>query len=445
MAETNRNSDSLNKGIRKEYQKFMESFCGDQTHFFGILHKKIKGKPHRARFAHFMYQYSNYEKRNKIEKKKGKFYQYNKSILQTIKETLHISDKNALSDFFTYQFPFILEVIISIQYYHNQILDAKGGVSTSESINDNLIKANLLKDHLYRHIGKLNLSEKRKTHLTNTVRSIFELVDIGQFIEKKHNTYRSYQKILKTGKYNHGFTEFVNSFLDDELINETMKVAQSVFQTDKNHKAYLQLYLQRIFLTNAALYYLSTELITDWLEIPKKEAEVIHKFAIQFGLTSQMVNDNCDFIPSRFAETTTAKVAEDGFSDLKNGNITLPLFIHLSHQPLSRIRHYLERRDEYHLDNKIEFNKDEESSYFYDIVRNQSIFLSMKIPKELKKYCVQKLSLTNPFSSEMSNLLSYVGNNRYYRYFYKSNKGVHYKKYKNTLRGKIEKTQLEAA
>ena len=45
----------------------------------------------------------------------------------------------------------------------------------------------------------------------------------------------------------------------------------------------------------------------------------------------QIVNDNCDFLTSEMVKEafTAAKTYEDTFADLRNGNLTLPMFMHL--------------------------------------------------------------------------------------------------------------------
>ena len=74
----------------------------------------------------------------------------------------------------------------------------------------------------------------------------------------------------------------------------------------------------------------------------EKEARELIAFSKCFGVMRQVVNDNVDWAPSYLGLSTKTKDAEDAFSDLKNGNITLPLIFHLQNSNKSIIHDYLE-------------------------------------------------------------------------------------------------------
>lgn len=224
-------------------------------------------------------------------------------------------------EFFEQQLPFILEVIISVQYYHNQILDRKGGVTTHAAINDNLIMGNLLKDQLYRYIDNLGLEDADRKKVIRSVRSIFEYVDIGQYIEKSCNTYEVYC----SGQWSHPFVN-LDALVDADCIGEVTDVIQSVHPIQRTD--YLHIYLQRIYLTNAVLFKIATGLIAALLDVDREVQLQAGRFAGVFGMMQQVVNDNSDWVPSRFQESTVEKGCGDVFCDLNNKIVTMPTIIH---------------------------------------------------------------------------------------------------------------------
>ena len=241
----NRIEDQL---LQKELRKFNHLGYAPNPNFYKILYCKINNRnPLRAKFIFILYLYL------KNEKKKTSLIDRIKKFLSQFSFSLK-KNTPIPKAFFYSQFPFILEVIISIQYYHNQILDGKSQVYTSSTINKNLIKGNLLKDQLYRYIEDINLCPEFKTQLVQTVRKIFELVDLGQYIERELNIYSSYKEIIQTGYYKLPFQKHIMPFIDQDLMEEVIEKVKSITPLDENHTAFLRLYLYRIFLTNTTLF-----------------------------------------------------------------------------------------------------------------------------------------------------------------------------------------------
>ncbi|MBL7794337.1 MAG: polyprenyl synthetase family protein [Saprospiraceae bacterium] len=310
-------------------------------------------------------------------------------------------------EFFEQQLPFILEVIISVQYYHNQILDRKGGVTTHAAINDNLIMGNLLKDQLYRYIDNLGLEDTDRKKVVQSVRSIFEYVDIGQYIEKSCNTYEAY----RSGQWSHPFGN-LDALVDANCIREVTEVIQSVHPI--NRTDYLHIYLQRIYLTNAILFKKATTLIATLLEVDQEIQQRADQFAGLFGMMQQVVNDNCDFVPSIHGEVTIAKNKEDAFCDLKNKLITLPLLIYLQRRQQGPIYRYLESVDE----------SFDERACFNDMTRTTVIYYALAIVKKVKKLIIKKLD-----DKDLSQLCEVADNNRFYKYYY--DEARYYNVYRN--------------
>lgn len=378
-------SCNLKNGLQEEFERFTDLNRAKDPHFFAILHSKIydKSLPMRAHIAYLLFKYLEHEKEDQI----------------------------AISKRFSkQQLPFILEVIISIQYYHNQILDGKAGVTTPEKINDNIIVGNLLKDQLYRYIeAKVDLPAKGILKLTRTVRSIFEWVDIGQYLEKHCNTYEA----MQNEDFNHPFEASVNNFVDEDCIAHFLNnIEQWVPEVDCYHHPFLTIYLQRIYLTNATLYKLTVTLIADLLGISLVCKEKLVYFITCYGMASQIMNDNCDFVPAKYEEATKGKKATDAFSDLRNKNVTLPIFIHLLRCPDGHLANILDSITKATLDDETEH------VLFAEITEIFSIFYAMKVAKVIRKRLFTLLNPSNPSTAGLKYIMETLGNNRYYRYFY---------------------------
>ena len=379
----------IKENVNAEYEKFMnaQALINDSS-FFQILQNKIEGMPARAFFAYRLFEY--------------------------LKNSSGINLTKGYKTFFEGQLPFILEAIISVQYYHNQILDAKAGVNTPEKINDNLIVANLLKEQLYHYLENLKIEAEDKKALIKTVRSIFEQVDVGQYIEKHCNTYEAY----RSGQLDHPFQHFVAGVVEeDACVVEVLDKIESIIQ-DKikiDNADFLRLYLQRIYLTNTSLYKLISEFITDVLKVADREKENAVKFAISFGMMHQIVNDNADFVPSYHGESTVSKTEQDAFSDLKNGNITLPTLIYLQLRPEGTISGILKSAS---TNTRLRILSHEESKIFNEISQSLAIYHAMTIGKKIKDIAKNYLNIQK--SNALKDMLQIAENNRYYRYFYKT-------------------------
>jgi hypothetical protein len=297
------------RAVNTEYGHFKSMNLIDESKgpFFKILDKKIKGLPLRAYFMRKTYDY-----------------------LTAGKEVNQIVP----SVFFTHRLPFIAEAIISIQYYHNQILDGKGGVDNLEKAGVNAIKANLLKDALFLYLETATDDKPINDYLIKEVRSIFMLVDSGQFIERHCGIYTAWEKNTSP---QHQFEELTDAFIDKGVVNQVMEcVMQSAFFNEIEIN-FIRKYIERIYLTNGALYIKLVSVIFELLSVEKDEKFI--RFVALFAIMHQIVNDNGDFVPSEYQLCTEVKMPQDALSDLKTGTMTLPLCIHLKKCPDGKNRY----------------------------------------------------------------------------------------------------------
>jgi geranylgeranyl pyrophosphate synthase len=235
------------------------------------------------------------------------------------------------------QLPLLLEGVICVQYYENQILDGKGGVLKSgqpdlQKIRSNLLASHYLKDFLYQYAAKSVFAHdgSRREVLVDALRKMFQFVDMGQYMEQRWGRYEVFRDGLHEALPE--MSQEVVAFWDQALISEfqarIMAAGVPAFK-DK----FLRCYLQRAYLTNAALFVLAAELLMDLLGYQGPSRAALKRYAGHFGLMAQLSNDINDFLPASFGQKTLAKDAEDAQGDLRNGNMTLPMILHFSEYP----------------------------------------------------------------------------------------------------------------
>ena len=302
---------------------------------------------------------------------------------------------------FSTQLPLILEGIICVQYYENQILDGKGGVLNEggpdlQKIRFNLLASHYLKDFLYDYAAKSVFPSdgSRREVLLDAMRRIFQFVDKGQFMEQRWSNLQNFHE---------GFlpelpaiSKEVKDFLDHELIDQFWADIHAA-GVSASKESFVRFYLQRVYLTGAAMFVIGAELVMDLLDYQGEERERLKKFAGHYGMMCQLVNDNNDFLPAEFGQTTTAKNAEDAFSDLRNGNITLPMFF------------FFQENTEETCENLMKLPGIEICKRFGRVLNTHSIPLAEKIARDLDGF----LNPLNPISKPLENLNTIAFRSRY--------------------------------
>ncbi len=324
---------------------------------FSLLRRRIAATPIRAYFAMKLAEYS----------RSG---QVGSRVLPLARSTMH---------FLHTQLPFITEVIISVQYLHNQILDGKADASRMPVMQQKLLAANLLKDHLYAYIDS-EVPRRLREKTRYRVRLAFEHVDLGQHLEKTYNTYAVYAQAAR-----------MEPVALPAKVKEFIRLEGAQVFIDKIKKdlpratwAYVDIYFERIYLTCAALFVHTTELIIEVLGIGQKRAAHLIQFASCYGLMRQLVNDNADLVPPQLALHTHGRYAEDAGSDLRNGTITLPLIFHLSEAPAGAIQHYLLKEGN-------SWEASQVTTYFTELIKNNGLYRSIQNCRILGELAVSYL------------------------------------------------------
>jgi geranylgeranyl pyrophosphate synthase len=276
-------------------------------------------------------------------------------------------------DLFLVKIPFVFEVIITIQYLHNQVLDKKNGINTHEKAAKNMLTANILKDYLYEYI-ETEFPENTATTLTKTVRKAFKVVDAGQLLEKKHNTFQQFRQAELMDTYK--FSKDIEAILDFSGLEAFMDQLNK--DLPRNYREFSELYLKRIFLTCAALFTLCTDFLCTTLGVEEQVSKNLMKFAAAYGMMRQIINDNADLVPAVHGLSTLSKLPEDAFSDLRNRNITLPLIYHLSQSPNGMIAQWL-GSEEHKMSNA------DQQAFSRILLEDHSLFKSIQMSRLLAK------------------------------------------------------------
>lgn len=366
----------------EEYEKFQyyslaDGRCGP---FFAILDRKMNGLPLRAYYIHKVYEY--------LLEEGGR-------------------NREIPASFFTRLLPFIAEAVISIQYYHNQVLDGKGGVENRQEIQQNLIISNLFKDCFYEFLEGACPSAIAD-EVKGCVRTIFKCVDIGQLLEKHNGLYRNWRE-AHIGA--HHFTEYLGSIVDRQLLKRIEHIIRLHVQLCRSDRKFISAYLERIYLTNAVLYQEFTKLILKLLGLPQKTKASVSNFAVYFGLMHQIVNDNGDLVHSKAKLTTEEKVIGDAQSDLRNRTVTLPVCLHLNECPDGEIGKFLQSR-------KRTIPAALQTRFFRELINEGAIYRAIRIGKALKRAALKELNLYNRQYFFLEDMCKIAENNRFYRHFY---------------------------
>lgn len=310
------------------------------------------------------------------------------------------------------QIGFIAELIIVIQYLHNQILDQKFEVKTSELINRNLLASNILRELLFDYIDEKIVPE-HQTLVADTVAKILMYVDIGQMMELNYGHYDSFQKeYLDSIAKNSEINQFIDTHLAIifPIINEQLQ--------DKwgDKKDFAVHYFRRTILTNASFFVCIAQLLCKLFKVDNQNLEnTVTQFGIGYASVLQITNDVADMV--HIKKGTIAKNPNDVFSDLRNCNITLPLLLHLQHQPKRLIWRYLNDPQK-HL-YIIEYYRTE---LMQELREGLAVETTIQLGHRLIVYARNILQPTNPATTLLNDMLKIGEWNKYYREWYKSRK-----------------------
>ena len=296
----------------------LEDYC------LSYLQKKTANKPLRAYFVRKMYEYlAVYPECDKA------FQNY--------------PDAEVL---FLQKLPFIFEVVITIQYLHNHILDEKYDVKNNNHpmVVQNLLSSNVLRELLFMYMEQELPphfpDQKKITILKQAIRNLFLRVDLGQYLDKEYNHYKNWKSEMPQLAPSAPFF--------DELVHKAIDKTLNEVKAEMPEKAaFVEAYFQRIYLSNVYFFRCMTEVLLDLGDYCGSQHEPILLFSTQYGFMLQIINDYADFAYSEDKREqnlykTAGKKTTDLFADLFNSNVTLPLIYHLKQGGRRKIEAYLE-------------------------------------------------------------------------------------------------------
>ncbi len=249
---------------------------------------------------------------------------YDYIIAESIMKGLAVRSNLPLK-WFEISLPLLAEMIISLQYYHNQILDRKGGIVTHAAISNNLIAGNLFRSTINYYIEKnFKIDELSREKVRNTVDTILTHVDIGQYLDKN---WGNYECLIHGLPQNASLGDRINSVILEDVIEDIWEEIKSHGISDSKEQ-FTKMYLRRIYLCNGSLFILFNRLLCDLLEY-KGDLLEIERFCAYLAIPLQIMNDNIDFLPPK----TVAKGENDVYSDLKNHTMSLPLIFYFEQFP----------------------------------------------------------------------------------------------------------------
>jgi len=90
---------------------------------------------------------------------------------------------------------------------------------------------------------------------------------------------------------------------------------------------FMTLYEKRCELMNGELFAISSSMATKIAGASDEDQADFRQIGKYYGIINQMVNDIGDFVPPEQSGETVGKLADDAYSDLYNGRLTLPIFL----------------------------------------------------------------------------------------------------------------------
>lgn len=315
---------------------------------------------------------------------------------------------------------FVAEVIIVIQYLHNQILDAKAGVTTQERISQNLLASNIMRellfDYVYHNLQSIdkdvaniaNADRKRASYLVDAVAQMLMYVDLGQMLEMDYGHYGAYK--------NASVPDYADSELNSYIKQHNKIIKKQIAAISSEMRAkerFVDLYFRRQFLTNGALFLLMTKHLCKILKCSTERQTELTRFGVTYSTALQLVNDVADTVPSHHQQATLGKDANDAFSDLRNSNITLLYAYHLHKGSGHLVKDYLDNPQE---EKKIITNF--QTQLYQELVDSGAIDKCVKWGRNLATMARNSLSPTNSATEMLCNMTEIADWNKYYKIIY---------------------------
>lgn len=341
---------------------------------------------------------------------------------QSILNRINISSTYTDQLFWNQQFPLVVETVMTILYYENQILDRKFGVVNHDKISINLLEVSLLREGLYKYIDTY-VNSRYKYEVKLFVSRTIIAVDSGQWLQKEMNSFNAWvgNKIIPINidSITENHYDYLKNNAIEDVIKEINKVLPDFVRIKKN---YIHNYLSRIFLTNSVFFLEILNFNLKYTYLSNSKKETIKRVFATFGLIHQLVNDVADFIPNNFVKIANTKIDGDHLKDVENEIITLPIALNLYLSPNGELDQYFKSPGKPL--NKVRVISSFEGSlapyYLWQITSS----LVKSLQQELAQFDTSTI-----FFKDLREMLEVGLNNKFYSYYLK--KSVLLDRYKN--------------
>lgn len=394
-------SENLSSKSESEFEKLVECLpkLASATYPFDLLAIRQKDNQQTLRYLFAINSMSFLQNQNILNKAKK-----------------YIAGFDQL--FWNQQFPMVVETVMTILYYENQILDRKYGVVTHEKIAANLLGLSMLKEGLYKYVDT-NVASKYQKPLKSFISRVVTAVDAGQWLQPEMNTYKQWRdneiKPLNLNDIIDGHYQSQMGIAIETILVELRTLMPDFVAAKEN---YLKNYLTRIYLTNSIFFLEILDFQLKFVHLKQRKREKLEKAIGIFGIIHQLVNDVADFIPNSKVKISNTKIAEDHLKDVENEIITLAVATHLYRSPNGELDSYLKSKEK-------RLNKVKVMTEFE---RSLAPYYIWKFTSGLIEQVQEELSQFKNKDKKLLDMLMVGKENKYYTYF--RNKTVLWERFK---------------
>lgn len=320
----------------------------------------------------------------------------------------YLTPSSGLDLFYAQRLPFLVEATMTVLYLQNQQLDGKYGLDISDRARSrsNLQQLGLL-FHIQNFIRK-EFPDRADTIITH-LQKMVEVCNEGQLLENQFGGLKSYKK--RNRKLKGYCSGAAAQLIEEEIVEELLGlIFEHLPQKAKNKSQFLRLYLHRVYLANASFYIQVIKMVSDLMQAEQKSAAVesLIRWSTKIAILRQIINDNCDFIPRSRAIGTPTRLPEDAMSDLRNGIISLPLFIYLKSGHKGIVYNVLQANKE----TKHQLPLKKQEKILQAMIRSGSLETSKKIGRAYADLIQQEVPAKYTL---LANMCSTAYGNRFYR------------------------------
>lgn len=216
------------------------------------------------------------------------------------------------------------EYCITLMYLDNHFQDEKYGVKKNDPISclKNREERARTQADLDRYI-QTQFSGKIQELIIQAVEKLFRFYHKGMELDKTALTLENF--LQDNPNELHRINPEIDVFVNIEAYLEVFRTYKSKKHPQLLQENYFSLLLTRAHLINTVFFQIFAELLIEIFGSKNQNYGTLIEYARIFGMSQQLVNDNCDYLPISYGYTTLCKLPEDTFSDMRRRLLTLPM------------------------------------------------------------------------------------------------------------------------